>query len=391
VTAPHYAVVAGGGTGGHVLPALAVARALAARGHDEASIDFVGSRRGQEGALLAEEHFPLTLLPGRGLLRSSSPRAVVQNLGALVAVVGACATALRLVRRWRPRVVVTVGGYASFPAGLAAIVWRRPLVVVTVDAVPGLANRLLGRFAAANAVAFGDTALPRTAVTGVPVRRQITAVQRDGAARFAARHELGLPAHRAVVAVFGGSLGARRINEAAAALSERWRDREDLVLYHVTGRRDFDRFAAPADATAGHRSDGPAGAGGPDPFAGRLVHRVVAFEDRMDLVYGAADVCLCRAGAMTVAELAVAGVPAVLVPLPGAPGDHQTANARALVAAGAAELVPDGECDADRLEAVLDTLLADPARLEAMGSRARALGHPDAADRVAEVVDAHAR
>jgi UDP-N-acetylglucosamine--N-acetylmuramyl-(pentapeptide) pyrophosphoryl-undecaprenol N-acetylglucosamine transferase len=130
--------------------------------------------------------------------------------------------------------------------------------------------------------------------------------------------------------------------------------------------------------------------GGLNSTAG-LFYKVLPFEDRMPLLYEAVDVMVCRAGAITVAELAVAGVPAVLVPLPGAPGDHQTANAEALVAAGAAVLVPDRECDVGRLGEILDELLSDPARLAAMGAAARALGRPDAAGRVAELVDAHAR
>ncbi len=177
-----------------------------------------------------------------------------------------------------------------------------------------------------------------------------------------------------VVGVFGGSLGARSINRAASGLARRWAGRADRSVYHVTGRRDWDAMGGADRGTA----------------AG-LCLRLVPFEPRMDLLYQAADVVVCRAGAITVAELAVAGVPAVLVPLPGAPGDHQTANARALVAAGAGVLLPDADCDPDRLEAVLDGLLADPGRLAAMGAAARAAAHPDAADRVAEVVDAHAR
>jgi UDP-N-acetylglucosamine--N-acetylmuramyl-(pentapeptide) pyrophosphoryl-undecaprenol N-acetylglucosamine transferase len=151
----------------------------------------------------------------------------------------------------------------------------------------------------------------------------------------------------------------------------------------VTGRRDWDEV----ESLVGTQ---PAGAddGGAD---GSLATRRVPFEERMPLLYSAADVVVCRAGAMTVAELAVAGVPAVLVPLPGAPGDHQTANARALVEVDAAVLVPDDQCDADRVDALLDRLLGDPAELERMGEAATALGHADAAARVAEVVEARAR
>ncbi len=376
MTPRRFAVLAGGGTGGHVLQALAVARALVARGHPASSIELVGSSRGQEGALLAGEGFPLLLLPGRGIRRQLSVEATVANLEALGGLVWASVRALAELSRRRPEVVATVGGYAALPAGLAAAALRVPLVVLNVDAVPGLVNRLLGRVADTCAVAFPETPLRRATLTGAAVRREIATVDRSAEGRVAARRALGLPEDRLTVGVFGGSLGARRINGAARELAERWRRRPDVTLYHVTGRRDYDEMAR----------DLPAGAG-----AVELCYRVVPFEERMELLYQAADVVVCRAGAITVAELAVAGVPAVLVPLPGAPGDHQTANARALVAAGAAVLLPDDRCRGEELADVVDRLLQDGPGREAMGRAAAALGQPDAAERIADVVEEAAR
>ena len=370
-----HAVVAGGGTGGHLLPALAVSRALVELGHPAESIEMVGSRRGQETNLLVGEGFHVTLLPGRGLGRRVDARTMLGNIGAVVGLVRALATAVALLARWRPRVVVSVGGYASFAPAVAAVLLRIPLVLVNVDAVPGLVHRVLGRFAVASAVAFAGTPLPRAVVTGTPVRPELLAIDRTEAARRKARVALGLPADRQTLVAFGGSLGARRINEAVTGLAERWRGREDVALYHVVGRRDWERFAG--------RSGRPAGARPGD----RLHYRMVPYEDRMALVYAAADLLVCRAGAMTVAELAATGVPAVLVPLPGAPGDHQTANAGVLVAAGAAELLPDAECDPDRLDRDAGALLADAARLGRMGTSALRLAKPDAAARVAALVD----
>ena len=312
MTPRRYAVVAGGGTGGHVLPALAVARALVALGHQPESIEFVGSRRGQEGVLLAGEGFPMLLLGGRGIARRLDWDSLVANAGAVVGLLGASAQALRAVRSWRPSVVVSVGGYASFPAGMAAVVLGVPLVLVNVDAVPGLVHRLLGRFAAASAVVAEQTTLPRAVVTGTPVRAEIAAVDRSAGGVAAARQALDLPPGRATVAVVGGSLGARRLNEAAAAMARAYEDRDDVTIYHVIGQRDWEA-TSPACV--------------PEGGGGGLCYRTVPFERRMDLLYAAADLFVCRAGAMTVAELAVAGVPSVLVPLPGAPSDHQTANA----------------------------------------------------------------
>jgi UDP-N-acetylglucosamine--N-acetylmuramyl-(pentapeptide) pyrophosphoryl-undecaprenol N-acetylglucosamine transferase len=270
--------------------------------------------------------------------------------------------------------VVSVGGYASAAASLAAVVLRVPLVLVNVDAVPGAANRLFGRLARASAVGWPDTPLPRAEVTGTPVRPAITAVARDGVARAAARRALGLPEDRATVGVFGGSLGARRINQAVEGLVVEWKDRPDRAVYQVVGRRDWREATDRAEAAA----------------VGLVVRRV-PYEDRMELLYAAADVMVCRAGAMTVAELAAAGCPSVLVPLPGAPGDHQTANARVLERAGAARIIPDPDCDGPALRSVLDELLGDDRLLEDMGRAASALARHDAAAAGARVVDAHAR
>ena len=366
-----WAVIAGGGTGGHVVPAIAIARALTGRGHPSDSIHFIGSTRGMEARMVPAAGFDVTLLPGRGIVRRLSR----DNIGAVVGLIRAFARAVVLMGRLRPAVTVAVGGYASAAAALAAVLWRVPLVVAEQNAVPGLANRLAGRFAAACAVSFENTPLPRAVVTGNPVRPEIVSADTTDAGRASAREALGLPADAVVVAVAGGSLGARRINDAVAELAGRWTRRGGICIYHVVGRRDFAEMSARA----------------PVPVEGGLLYVQVEFEDRMDLLLAAADVTLQRAGASTAAELAVIGVPSILVPLPGAPGDHQTQNARRLADAGAAVLVPDGELDADRLEAELDRLVEDRAERRAMAGAARRLGRPDAAERVAALVEQHAR
>ncbi|HTU37772.1 MAG TPA: UDP-N-acetylglucosamine--N-acetylmuramyl-(pentapeptide) pyrophosphoryl-undecaprenol N-acetylglucosamine transferase [Acidimicrobiales bacterium] len=372
-------VIAGGGTGGHIVPSLQIARAMVARGHPAESIELYGSRRGQEAVTWPTLEFPYTLLPGRGIKRSLQPAALVANAGAVLGIAWACLRALGSFLARRPRVVVIVGGYASFPAGLAAVLTRVPLVSMTTDAVPGAVNGLLGRFAAANAVGFPGTDLPRAHVTGTPVRPELADLDRSQQGKTRSRDVLGLPADRQTVASMSGSLGARRVNRAVAELAALWARCGTRALYHVTGRRDYDDFAAPASSGEG--------AGAPD----HLVYRVVPFEDDVPDFLTAADVCVTRAGAMTVAELLLSGMPAVLVPLPGAPRDHQTRNAEAMVRMGAAVLVPDPQCDGARLAAELDALLADPERLRAMGDAARAHAHPDAAARIAELVDSHAR
>jgi undecaprenyldiphospho-muramoylpentapeptide beta-N-acetylglucosaminyltransferase len=381
MSARRYAVIAGGGTAGHVFVALATARALSGRGIGRDEIELVGSSRGQEAALAGEDGFAMTLLPGRGLVRGFRLAPQLANLGALAGLGWATVRALAILVRRRPRVVVSVGGYASVPAGLAAAILRVPLVLVNVDARPGLAHRVLGRFATASAVAFPGTVLPHPVLTGAPVRDDLAGADHTPDRAANARIGLGVPADRRTVAVFGGSLGARRLNDAALALAAVYRARGGLTLFHVSGPRNF-------EAVQAARAESAAPAEGDDSG---LCYRLVPFEENMAALYCAADVVVCRAGALTVAELSLVGVPAVLVPLPGAPGDHQSANAAALVDAGAAVLLKDAECDGRRLADLLNELLADPPRLFAMGKAAKALGRPGAAEAVATLVQAHAR
>jgi UDP-N-acetylglucosamine:LPS N-acetylglucosamine transferase len=339
----------------------------------------VGASRGLDAQLLAGEGIPVTLLPGRGIDRRVSARSVVANAGAVAGLVAAFVAALVVVIRRRPAVVVAMGGFACVPTALAAAVLRVPVVLVNVDAVPGAANRLVGRFARAAAVAFEGTALPRAVVTGAPVRAVIVdGAHPDAAARDAARDALGLPGHRLVVAVVGGSLGSRRLNEAALGLAQLWATRSDVALYHSVGRRDWTWASEAAERMT---QGGPHG----------LCYVAVPYEQHMALFYQAADVVVSRAGANTVAELAVTGVPAILVPLPGAPGDHQTANARVLERAGAALVISDSECTGPRLAQEIDTLVSDPGRLAAMGAAARRVGRPDAVTAVAALARSHAR
>ncbi len=365
-----FALIAGGGTAGHVQPAIAVARALADRGHQVASIELVGSERGLETRLVPAAGFELTTLPGRGFERRLSLR----NLRSAVSLLVAFGKAWRLLGRRRPQVVLSVGGYASVPCALAAVLRRVPIVVAEQNAAPGAANRLMGRFARACAVSFEGTPLPRAVVTGNPVRPEVLAIDRvrDAAA---ARTKLDVEPGRRMVLVFGGSLGALRINRAALDAARRWAARDDLHLRHVVGSRDWAAITA----------NGP-----PVPEDAALRYQAVEYDDDMPTSLAAADVAVCRSGASTSFELLAVGLPAVLVPSPFVTADHQTANARHIERAGAAVLVPDGELDGERLAAEVDALLADPQRLERMAAAGRAAARPDAADAIAALVEEHA-
>ncbi|MET0276000.1 MAG: UDP-N-acetylglucosamine--N-acetylmuramyl-(pentapeptide) pyrophosphoryl-undecaprenol N-acetylglucosamine transferase [Acidimicrobiia bacterium] len=358
---PELAVlISGGGTGGHVYPALALADELVARGTPRSSINFVGARRGIERDAVPAAGYSIELLPGRGLQRTRTFASLLANLRTVLDTARAFVRANHLVARMRPTVVVGVGGYASLPAVVAARLRRIPVVVHESDAQPGLANRIAVALGARPAVTLPGTKLRGAVVTGNPIRPLISRVQRA-------------PATPPMIAVVGGSLGARRINDAALELYDRWRARDDVVIHHVTGARDHDACCRRLDQL---REAGDT-----------LEYRLVRYEEHMDTLYAEATAMVARSGGMT-AELAAVGMPAVLVPLPNAPGDHQTKNAEVFVAAGAAVLVPDAALDGARLAVELDALLGDPAALAAMSHAARSLGRPDAAARFADVVEA---
>jgi UDP-N-acetylglucosamine--N-acetylmuramyl-(pentapeptide) pyrophosphoryl-undecaprenol N-acetylglucosamine transferase len=372
-----FALVAGGGTGGHTIPALAVARALE-KERGPGSVELVGSRRGLDARILESTGMPVTLLAGRGLIRRRSRSATASNIVAIAGLFAAVAASLRLIVARRPAVVVAVGGYACVPPALAAALLGVPVVILNVDAVPGAANRLVARFARAAAVAYPGTALPRAVVTGPPVREEMVAVrdamQRDPGVRTRAREQLGLPESARVIAAFGGSLGAKRVNEAVIAMTADWTGPGDVAVFHVVGHRDYEW----AQKTASR-------------IGSVLTYVQVPYEEHMDLFYAAADIAVCRAGANTVAELAVTGTPAILVPLPGAPGDHQSANAAVLERCGAAVVVKDEDLDAVRLTAEIDRVLPDRGKLDQMAEAARRIGKPGAAESVAELAVSHAR
>lgn len=379
-----FALVTGGGTAGHTVPALAVARALLV-GRPAGSVELVGSRRGLDASLLSGVEVPVTLLGGRGFRRSRTGQATLSNVLALFGLASAFVASLVLVARRRPSVVVAVGGYASVAPTVAAAVFGIPVIVLNVDAVPGAANRMLAKIARAAAVAYPGTEMKRAVVTGAPVRPEVAALadekDREGA-RTGARGRLGLPVGAFVVAAFGGSLGASRLNEAVLGLVGRWSGRQDVAIYHVVGTRNA-QWAAAAAAELLTDTDGR----GPE----RICYVQVPYEEHMELVYAAADLAVCRAGANTVAELTATGTPAILVPLPGAPGDHQNANARILEKAGAGIVIQNDALDAGRLADELDHLLRDRDRLARMADAARGLGRPDAAGAVAALAVGHAR
>jgi UDP-N-acetylglucosamine--N-acetylmuramyl-(pentapeptide) pyrophosphoryl-undecaprenol N-acetylglucosamine transferase len=347
-------LIAGGGTGGHVIPALAIGREM--RDAHGAEVRFVGTARGLETRLVPEAGFPLELIRV-GQLKNVSLMTRLRTLTDLPLGVVRC---LELVRSFRPDVVVGVGGYASGPAMLAAVLLRVPTVAYEPNAAPGLANRLVGKYVAAAAVNFPETTkyFRNAVVTGVPVREAIFAVPDK---------LLGAEPRLLITA---GSNGAKIFNETIPGIAARLLERvPGLTIVHQTGEK---ALSATAEAYAKAGID-----------LSRV--KVTAFLSDMPEQYGAADLVLARAGS-TVAELAAAGKPALLVPLPTAADDHQRKNAELVVKGGAAEMLLQAELTPEVLLERLTGLLTSGERLRTMSASARAMGKPRALARIGEMV-----
>lgn len=361
-----FAVVTGGGTAGHVIPALAIIDGLVAAGHDLESLHYVGAQRGVEKRLVPPHGVSHTFLDVIGLQRRLDRR----NLAFLPTLVRAVRAAGQLLDERPPRVVVSVGGYASLPTVLAAR-WRRiPVVVVSYDRRPGRSSAITARFAVASAVAFPDSPLRRAVHTGAPVRQAVLAVDRSHQRR-AARAALGVPYDRFLVTVVGGSQGSGALNAAMRTLLERWEHDASLAVRHIVGER-FLAEAMPA------RHD-----------HGAMLYQVIGFDDQMPAVYAASDLVVARGGASTVVELAVTGTPSVLVPWAQAADDHQRANVAWLAQAGAALVLDDTELD--RLGDVIDMLRHDRDRLDAMGRAAHEAGERHRSSGIVRLIEEVAR
>ena len=361
-----FAVVAGGGTAGHVLPALALIDGLVAAGHPLSSLHYVGAQRGVETRLVPPHGVPHTFYDVVGLQR----RLDRSNLTFPVKLLRAVRQAGRLLDERRPRVVVSVGGYASLPVVFAARRRRIPIVVVSYDRRPGRASELTARLAAVSAVAFADSPLPRARHTGAPVRQDMLGIDR-ATQRDAARAALGLPADRFLVTVVGGSQGSGALNGAVTALLQRWGHDATLAIRHVVGPRFL-----PEAMPARHDVNG-------------MLYQVIGFDEQMPQVYAASDLVVARGGASTVIELAVTGTPSILVPWGQAADDHQRANVAWLVDAGAAMTLDDADLAA--LGDHIDELRQAPQRLQAMAAAAHEAGAVHRSNAIVALIDEVAR
>jgi UDP-N-acetylglucosamine--N-acetylmuramyl-(pentapeptide) pyrophosphoryl-undecaprenol N-acetylglucosamine transferase len=350
-------VLAGGGTAGHVEPALALADALR-RADPAVEITALGTESGVEARLVPARGYELALVPAVPLPRRPTPQ-LLRVPGALRASVRA---ALAVLDRTRADVLVGFGGYVSFPGYAAARRRRLPYVVHEANLRPGLANRVAARGTRFVAVASAAVRLPHARPVGIPIREAIATLDRSRL-RAEARSSFGLAPDLPTLLVTGGSKGARHVNETVGASAGVLAAAGIQVLHH-TGRGNEVTVRRPEPAP---------------PYV------TVAYVDRMDLAYAAADLVVCRAGAMTCAELTAVGLPAVYVPLPVGNGE-QRLNAEPIAAAGGGLLVADADFTPGWFAATVPALLADAPRLAAMGAAAAGLGHRDADERLADLV-----
>jgi UDP-N-acetylglucosamine--N-acetylmuramyl-(pentapeptide) pyrophosphoryl-undecaprenol N-acetylglucosamine transferase len=347
-------VIAAGGTAGHVVPALAVADALRERG---ARVEFIGGERA-EAELVPAAGYPFHPLRVAGIDRRNPLRAA----RAVLLAGRASGRARRLLREIGADAVMGGGGYVAGPVGLAARTLRVPLVLTEADSHLGVSNRLLAPFASRVCLAFpleGRTG-SRYLVTGRPVPRGTV-----GADREAARARLGITPDAACLLIFGGSLGARRLNDAAL---DAFGSTGPCAVLHASGKRDHDSLRSRLD-----------GLGSPHHY--RLYPYIEPFADAL----AAADLAVARAGG-SVFELAAAGLPSILVPYPHATGHHQDGNAAFMEKAGAAVVIPDDELDGTRLAREVGALLSAPQRMAEMSNAARAVARPEAAERIADEI-----
>jgi UDP-N-acetylglucosamine--N-acetylmuramyl-(pentapeptide) pyrophosphoryl-undecaprenol N-acetylglucosamine transferase len=344
-------ILAGGGTGGHVIPALAIARELQSLYSADCCV--IGTQRGIETRLVPAAGFPLRLIRVGALNQVSFATRVKTMLGLPAAVWNS----LRILREFRPDVMIGVGGYASGPALLAAALRRIPTIAFEPNVVPGFANRLAAPLVSAAAVHFEDTKkyFRNCHVTGVPVRAEFFQLP---------QREL---ASSPTLLVFGGSQGARALNRAMCEAITVLRERiPGIRVLHQTGERDYDATVAAYEKLA-------------------VAVEVFKFMDDMPAMFAQADLVVCRAGASTVAEIAAAGKPAVFIPFPKAADDHQRRNAEAMQNAGAAIMIEERNLIPGSLADTIAGLLSNAVKLKAMSTAARGMAHPNAARDIAEL------
>ena len=366
-----FAVITGGGTSGHVVPAIAIAELLVDAGHDMSTLHYVGSNRGAEVFMIPAIGLAHTFLSVDGLQRGLTFSKVKRNVLMVPTMLSALAAAKTLLKQLKPQVVISVGGYASIPTCRAARSLGIPVVTCSYDRRPGLATSLQSRYAAVSAVAYAPSKLRNAEVTGAPVRRNLRTADVH-ALRNSARASLGISANARVAVVMGGSLGSAVLNSATEHLVHSLRSTEHTCVIHIAGERFMNSVQLPVTMHHGN---------------GSLSYSRIAYSNDMLTMYAAADVVVCRAGASTIAEVSTVGVCAVIVPWKDAAENHQLVNAKWLTDRGGAVLLEEDALTAHEFSQLVAELLRDDDRRVAIASRARELGEVHRKSSMAAVIE----
>lgn len=360
-----FAVVTGGGTSGHFIPAQAILESLMESGIEASELRYVGSRRGVEQSLMKGSPIAAEYLPISGLQRSLSPKGIARNLALPVRLLRSRLLAKTLMKKWKPRVVVSVGGYASEPMSAAAIASGVPLVCVSYDRMPGLATRRQAKHAAVSAIAFPGVDLPRAIVTGAPVRSSLRHLD-VAKNRNEARAELGVATDALLVTVMGGSLGSGVLNALMPSLLQQCAEISNVHVLHICGKRFVDES--------------------PPLVPPGVVYQRVGYESRMAQVYAASDLLVVRAGASTVAEIVTVGIAAVVIPWEVSADGHQKLNAQWLADADAARVVTESQCSNGSAVVDIVEILQDSAVRARLAKNARQMGEAHRSSRLVDVI-----
>lgn len=360
-------IISGGGTGGHIYPALTIARAI--KEIEPSDILFVGTKQGLEADIVPKEGFPFATVDASGIER----RLTMGNLRALFKTFAGLFESLAVIRRFRPDVVIGTGGYVCGPVLLTASLLGIPAIIQEQNVIPGVTNRILARFVGRIAVGYSEAAKnfgasrDKVVVTGNPVRPEVLTATREGG--LAA---LGLSPGKLTILVAGGSRGARSINTAMADVHARFAGRPEIQILHATGSGEYNNIVGLLS-----------GRGIDIAKTGNI--SIVPYLYNMPQALAATDLAVFRAGAIGLAELTARGIPAVLIPYPYAAENHQEHNARVLESRGAALVIRDADLGGSHLADTIEALLGDPARLAAMAKASKELGRPEAAAEIARL------
>ena len=358
-------MISGGGTGGHIYPALTIYKTLETM--VDANFLYIGTERGLESRIVPKEGIPFTTLPVQGLQRKLS----LDTLVTAGKTLSSLWKANQLISDFKPDIVIGTGGYVCGPLLLAAALRGIPTLIQEQNVVPGITNKILSRFVDMVAVGY-EEAIPhfprakKVIYTGNPVRPSVVTANREEARAY-----FGLQDDQTAILVAGGSSGARSINTAMQAVHEHYKGREDIKIIHATGTDEYSRVCESLGIQEG------------DVYSS--TSHIVPYLDNMDMAMAASDMAIFRSGAIGLAELAVRGIPSILIPYPYAAADHQTFNAKAFVDAGASTMIVDKELNGTRLLQAVDAMLADQRCRKRMAEATLQLGKPEAAIEIAKL------